>query len=264
MKNIGLQSYTVRDLLFRDFEKTIEAIAHIGYSCLELMNYEDGKIFNRPISEVRAVLGRHQLAPRSLCTFTGRHNPKLSATLINRWEKVIADAISLGAEYISCIYIFPEERENLDQYKTLADLLNRCGEMAKRAGIQLLYHNHDFEFIEMENQVPYKLLLANTDLELVKMEIDFYWIKKAGINPDELINAYPQRFPVWHIKDMDDTPKQSFTEVGGGIIDWAGIFQYSIPAGMEQVFVEQDEIQNTDPLTSITRSFNYLNKLLSK
>ena len=91
--------------------------------------------------------------------------------------------------------------------------------MQKKAGIQLCYHNHDFEFIKQDDTYPYDILLG-ADKDLVKMEMDIYWVTKAGKDPIELFNQHPGRFPLLHLKDMDNTPQKAFTEVGNGIIDF--------------------------------------------
>jgi sugar phosphate isomerase/epimerase len=100
-----------------------------------------------------------------------------------------------------------------------------------------------------------------TDKDLVKMEMDIYWITKAGQDPIALFKKYPGRFPLWHVKDMDKTPKQNFTEVGNGIIDFKKIFKYKDLAGMKYFFVEQDMTPG-DPFVSIKESIDYIKKNL--
>jgi len=109
--------------------------------------------------------------------------------------------------------------------------------------------------------LPYDILLKNTDKDLVKFELDLYWVSKAGHDPVALFNANPGRFPLWHIKDMDNTPKKSFTEVGNGVIDFKTIFKGANKAGLKYFFVEQD-ITPGDPFISITKSIDYIKKNL--
>ena len=141
-----------------------------------------------------------------------------------------------------------------------ADQLNIAGERCKKSGIQLCYHNHDFEFIKQDDQYPYDILMSS-DKDLVKMEMDIYWIKKAGQDPIELFKKHPGRYPLWHVKDMDHTPQQSFTEVGNGIIDFKQIFKYKREAGMKYFFVEQDKCEGS-PFDSIAKSIAYIKKNL--
>ena len=124
-----------------------------------------------------------------------------------------------------CAYLSPQERGSLDHYKKLADIFNKAGETCKKSNIQFCYHNHDFEFEVQDGVFPYDILLDKTDKNLVKMEMDLYWIKKAGQDPLALFQKHPGRFPLWHVKDMSKEADQIFTEVGNGIIDFKTIFQ---------------------------------------
>jgi sugar phosphate isomerase/epimerase len=154
-----------------------------------------------------------------------------------------------------------KERGDIDHYKQIAEQFNKSGEICKKAGIQLCYHNHDFEFVEQNGQVPYNILLDNTDKDLVKMEMDIYWVSKAKQDPLALMNQHPGRFPLWHLKDMDNTPAQAFTEVGNGVIDFKKIFKQADEAGLKYFFVEQDKCPGS-PFDSITKSYNYIKKNL--
>ncbi|MEO8719868.1 MAG: sugar phosphate isomerase/epimerase, partial [Ginsengibacter sp.] len=182
----------------------------------------------------------------------------LKGTILNDWDKAVDDAAEVGLKYMVCAFLMESERGDLDQYKRIADHLNKAGERCKKSGIQLCYHNHDFEFIKQDNQYPYDILLT-ADKDLVKMEMDLYWIKKAGMNPMELFKKHPGRFPLWHVKDMDNTPEHSFTEVGNGTINFKEIFEHKNEAGMKYFYVEQDKTPG-DPFVSIKESIDYIKK----
>jgi sugar phosphate isomerase/epimerase len=143
----------------------------------------------------------------------------------------------------------------------VAEQLNKAGEGCKRNGIQLCYHNHDFEFVAQENKHPYEVLLNDTDKNLVKMELDLYWVTKAGHDPVTLFNQHPGRFPLWHVKDMDKSAEHSFTEVGNGTINFKNIFKHADKAGLKYFFVEQDKTPGS-PFDSITQSISYIKKNL--
>src|SRR5699024_53353 len=125
-------------------------------------------------------------------------------------------------------------------------------------GIQFCYHNHAFEFEELEGQVPYDILLKETDEDLVKMEMDIYWVTRANYDPITLIKENPGRFPLWHVKDMDHSEEKSFTEVGNGVIEWPEVFAHAKESGLKHFFVEQDSTPG-DPFASIEQSLDYLN-----
>ena len=158
-------------------------------------------------------------------------------------------------------FLFPNERKTIDDYKKIAENLNKAGEKCKKAGIQFCYHNHDFEFQALDGTIPFDILMGQTDKDLVKAELDLFWVQKAGFNPVELFDKYPGRGVLWHVKDMDKTEKKSFTEVGNGVIDFNAIFKNAKKSGMEHFFVEQDVCPGK-PVDSITQSIAYVKKNL--
>jgi sugar phosphate isomerase/epimerase len=182
-------------------------------------------------------------------------------TIMNDRKKAVDDAAEAGVQYMVCAYLSQSERGNLDHYKNVANMLDIAGETCKGAGIQLCYHNHDFEFIQENGKYPYEILLENTDKDMVKMEMDLYWVTKANQDPIALINKHPGRFPLWHVKDMDKTPEKKFTEVGNGTIDFKKIFTQAKKSGLKYFFVEQDVCPG-DPFNSIAQSISYIKKTL--
>jgi len=180
-----------------------------------------------------------------------------TAGLSNGLEKMVESCATIGQKYIVCAFTAPDERKNLDDFKKLADLFNKAGEVCKKGGLHLAYHNHAFEFDKVEGKMLFDYLLDNVSADLMSMEIDLFWTVKAGMNPVTYFEKYPNRFPLWHVKDMDNTEKKEFTEVGNGTIDFKPIFQNAGKAGMKHFFVEQD-VCKRNPLESIKISFDYL------
>jgi sugar phosphate isomerase/epimerase len=258
-KYIGLQLYTVRNAMGKDVAGTLAKVAQIGYNSVEA-GYAAGKYYGQTPSDFAALLKQNGLIMPS-CHYTLGEGQNIPGTILSGWDKAVEDAASIGQKYMVCAWLSPNERGTLDHYKKLADDFNKAGETCKKAGIQFCYHNHDFEFIQENGQYPYEILLDNTDKNLVKMEIDLYWLTKAKQDPIALIEKHPGRFPMWHLKDMDKTDKQMFTEVGNGIIDFKKIFEHNKKAGLKFFFVEQD-ICPGDPFVSITQSIDYIKKNL--
>jgi sugar phosphate isomerase/epimerase len=159
-----------------------------------------------------------------------------------------------------CPYLEDKDRRTLDDYKRHAETFNRAGEACRKAGIQFGYHNHDFEFEAKDGKLPYDLLLAETDKDLVKMELDLYWISKAGQDPLAYIDKYKDRFALFHVKEMDKTPNKGITEVGRGVIDFKSIFAKAPAGAVKHYFVEQDTCPGS-PFDSIKVSFDYLKQL---
>jgi sugar phosphate isomerase/epimerase len=257
-KYIGLQLYTVRDAMDKDPQGTLAKVAKVGFNSVEAATYTGSeKFYGMDGLTFSKVLKDNGLTLISSHYRLGEDLPGSKGTLLNDWQKAVDDAAQIGLKYMICAWLSPAERGTLDHYKQIGEDLNKAGEVCKKSGIQLCYHNHDFEFIQENGKYPYDTLLSTTDKDLVKMEMDLYWMTKAKQDPIALFNEHPGRFPLWHLKDMDNTPKQMFTEVGSGIINFKAIFKHANKAGLKYFFVEQD-ICPGDPFDSITKSYNYI------
>jgi sugar phosphate isomerase/epimerase len=159
-------------------------------------------------------------------------------------------------------YLTDDLRTGLDDYKKLAVKFNKAAEAAKGAGMQLAYHNHDFEFKDWGGgQTGFDILRKETDASLVNFEMDMYWVTKAGRDPIALINENPGRIKMWHIKDMANSPEKEFTEVGSGVINYKEIFKHAKESGMQYFFVEQDKTK-IPVYESIRKSCDYVKKNL--
>jgi sugar phosphate isomerase/epimerase len=261
---IGLQLYTVRDAMQTDPADTLSKVANIGYNSVEGATYTGTeKFYGMEPATFSKLLKANGLVMLSSHYRLGEEQPKgeiVKGTILHDWGRAVDDAAAVGLKYMVCAFLAPDERGTLDHYKKVADQLNIAGEKCKKSGIQLCYHNHDFEFIKQGDTNPYDILLG-TDKNLVKMEMDIYWVTKAGQDPIRLFAEHPGRFPLWHLKDMDKTPDQGFTEVGNGIIDFKEIFRHKKEAGFQYFFVEQDKCPGS-PFDSIAQSFSYIKKSL--
>ncbi|SHJ93832.1 sugar phosphate isomerase/epimerase family protein [Epilithonimonas mollis] len=250
---LAIQIYTVRNAVAENLEKSLEHLAGLGFKQLEIYGY-DGKFFGKSRTEFQTILKNVGLEVISSHHTTGIvHNSK--GTLLNNWEQAVEDLHSIGSKYMVCSYLFEEER-TLDHYKKLPELLNQSGLITNKAGIGFAYHNHDFEFEKFEDKIVYDFILNNTDYDLVKMELDLYWIVKAGFDPLDYFEKYPKRFPLWHVKDMKAGSKD-FAEIGNGTIDFKTIFEAKEKAGLEYWFLEQDS-SDKDIFESIRISKNFI------
>lgn len=255
---VGVQLYTVRDAMAKDPVATLAKVAKVGFNSVEGATYTGTqKFYGMDPAEFKKVLSDNGLIMPSAHFMLGEGMPNAKGTIANDWQKAVDDAAAVGIKYMVCAYLLDSERGTLDHYKETADKLNKAGEITKKAGIQLCYHNHDFEFASQDGKYPYDVLLNSTDADLVKMEMDIYWMYKAKQDPIAMFKKHPGRFPLWHVKDMDNTPKQMFTEVGNGVIPFKKIFAHSKTAGLKYFFNEQD-ICPGDPFVSITKSYNYI------
>ncbi|HEX8350917.1 MAG TPA: sugar phosphate isomerase/epimerase [Hymenobacter sp.] len=263
---VGLQLYTVREAMGKDPKGTLAKLAKIGYNSVEGATYTGTqKFYGMTPKEFAAVLKQNGLIMPSSHYRLGEEQTNgapVQGTILHGWDQAVDDAAAAGVKYMVCAFLSEAERGNLDRYKTIADQLNKAGERCQKAGIQLCYHNHDFEFKAENGQMPFDVLLSGTDKKLVKMELDLYWTTKAGQDPLALFKQHPGRFPLWHVKDMAKTPEKSFTEVGNGSIDFKKIFTQADLAGLQYFFVEQDSTPG-DPFDSVTKSIGYIKKNLA-
>jgi sugar phosphate isomerase/epimerase len=259
-----LQLYTVRAAMEKDPAGTLAQLAKIGYNSVEGATYTGSqKFYGMAPKEFAALLKKNGMIMPSSHYRLGEEQTNgapTKGTMLHEWDRAVDDAAAAGVKYMVCAYLSESERGGLDHYKYVADQLNKAGERCQKAGLQLCYHNHDFEFKAQDNQLPYDLLLA-TDKKLVQMELDLYWVTKAGKDPLDLFKQHPGRFPRWHMKDLDKTPKQFFTEVGNGSIDFKRIFAQAQLAGLQYFFVEQD-ITPGSPFDSVSKSMAYIKKNL--
>lgn len=259
----GLQLYTVRDLLDKDLKGTLKKIADIGYKNLEAAAGSKGHYYGMKPADFSKLLADMGMKLRSSHVLVGAAGPKMPfETLRSDMPRLVDMAAQAGQEFLTCAFLFPEERGSIEDYKKHIELFNQTGEACKKAGLQFAYHNHDFEFEALDGQVPYDLLLSQVSEDLMKMELDLYWVSKIGKDPVELFKQHPGRFVMWHVKDMDKTEKKFFTEVGNGSIDFKRIFAETKTAGLQYYFVEQDQTPG-NPIDSITTSFGNLKKILS-
>jgi len=261
-RQIGTQLYTVRNLMAKDPIGTLEKISKIGYKTVEGATYTGSELFyGMPPEQFKMVLSDNGLEMISGHYLLGAAMPNTKGTMVNDWQKAVDDAAAIGLKYMVCAHLSNTERGNLDGYQQTAEKLSAAGAISQKAGIQLCYHNHDFEFVAQDGKLPYDVLLQGTDPDLVKMEMDIYWVYKAKQDPIALFKKYPGRFPLWHVKDMDNTPKQMFTEVGNGVIPFKSIFAQAKVAGLDYFFNEQDVCPG-DPLDSMAKSYKYIKENL--
>ena len=260
--NFGLQLWSVRDAMKEDVKGTLATLAKIGYTDVECAGYNNGRFYDMPRADYKAMLSDLGLTQQSGHTNTG-FSAGADGThhMNNQWEAVCEDAAEMGQKSIICGWFAPEERKTVDDYKRHADLFNRCGEKAKEYGLIFGHHNHDFEFEAIDGVVPYDLLLKETEKDLVQFQLDLYWIRKGGADYKEYFKNHAGRFPVWHVKDMDDSPEKFFAEVGNGVIDWQEVFKHKEQSGMKYFYVEQDAFKSGDPIGSVTKSHDYLKAL---
>lgn len=279
---IGLQLYTMGNLMTTDTKDTLQKLAAIGYREVESAGSQKGNFYGYKPKEFAAMVKDAGMHWRSAhvggAAFTMSQIMKMAKNaedsarikmymekmknapkpmnLTDNYQQLADDAAEGGLSYLVCSSI---PVGTLDEIKTAVEVFTKSGEACKKNGVQFAYHNHVTEFDEVEGHRPFDYILNHTDKNLVKMELDLGWATKAKQDPVQLFKLHPGRFPLWHVKDLDKTTMEP-TEVGSGFIDFKRIFDNASESGMKYFFVEQDGAPN--PLEDVTKSYNYLKKML--
>lgn len=259
--NPGVQLYTVRELMKQDFRGTLTRIAALGYREVEFSGY-----FGQSPKTIRTLLDDLGLAAPSAHAGDALLGPDAT--------RAIDDALTVGHRYLVVAWVAPEQWRDLDGWKRRAQAFNRAGELCRRAGLQFCYHNHHFEFAQIQGQRPYDLLLADCDAQLVQMELDLCWAAAARQDALQLLRDHPGRFPLVHLKQLRALPRldggdvlslrmeeagELMTEVGPGVVDFKRLLADPASRGIRHFFVEHD--QPAAPLQSVATSLRYLRSL---
>jgi sugar phosphate isomerase/epimerase len=251
---VGLQLYSVRALMAKDFDGTLEKVRSAGYTVVEAAGYYD-----RPAAEFRKAMDRAGLR----CVST--HHPlNLLETELDQW---IEYGHTLGLEYLVCSSSGGMHRDpaakgepTLDDWRWIAGEFNRIGEKVKAAGMTFGVHNHTPEFATLEGALVYDELLRLTDPKLVVFEMDAGWVYASGHNPVDYLSRTPQRFPLMHVKDVvhGADGKMRMPAMGKGELDFRPILHAA--TGLKYYFVEQEQF-DMDPIEEIRQDAEYMRKL---
>lgn len=259
-KSIGIQLYTLKDIILKDVKGTLQQVANIGFKDLEAYSYSDGKALGLSYQDFISMVNGMGMKVVSGHYSTGQAFPAMKGTLVNDWERAVEDALKAGQQYMIIAWLHPDERKTLDDYKRVAELMNKANEVCKQAGITLGYHNHEFEFVQLEDQVPYDVLVSELDPSIV-LELDMYWTTFAEVNALELFKKYTGRVHLWHVKDMDKIDRKLQTDVGSGSIDYKPVFAAAQQSGMKHFFLEQEYFTRPQ-LEAITLGYNHLKTII--
>jgi sugar phosphate isomerase/epimerase len=243
---LAVQMYTLRDQVANDIVGALRAVAELGYGAVELHT-----LGGLSTADLRAELDTLGLRVAGMHIGLDRLEHQLDAA--------IADMQALGSTNIICPWLPPDRRGSAEGYRELALLLNKIGRACLAQGLQLSYHNHDFEFQRFGEQTGYDILFGAADPTLVKAELDVYWVAFAGLDPVEVIRGMGSRVPLVHLKDMA-AGSRAFAEVGHGTLDFPAILAACDEVGVEWLIVEQDRCERP-PLESIGMSLAYLRSL---
>ncbi|SEW50136.1 sugar phosphate isomerase/epimerase family protein [Chitinophaga arvensicola] len=265
---LGLQLYSLNNDMKQDPKGVLKKVASFGYKEVETYGFNHGN--NQFYWGMKPADFKSLLDDNGLTSSSGHYDiDKFLINNVSREERIryvddcINGALTLQQDYIVWPWLDPQLR-NMEKFKLLAATLNEIGEQVKKAKLQLLYHNHNFEFIEMDGKYGYDVILQETDPALVKMELDLYWAIRSGQDPHKLFSRQPGRFVVWHIKDMDKKDPDLHTVVGDGSIDFKKILPEAKLSGLKHIFVEQGNNYVPDALSCVAKSAGYMKREILK
>ena len=260
-QQIGLQLYTLRDVILSDVKGTLKQVSDFGYKKIETYGYNDGMLFGFKSKEFSDLVNGLGMKITSGHYGTGQSKPNAKGTLVSDWERAVADAKEAGQEYMIIAYLDKTERKSLDDYKKVCELINKNAVVCKQYGMRLGYHNHAFEFDKLEGEVPFDVMLNALDSKLVSMEMDLYWMVSADQDPLQYFDRYPGRFEQWHVKDMDKADRKRNSIVGTGSIDFKSIFARATQSGMKNFYIEHDTFSGLS-IDSVREGFKNLSKMV--
>jgi sugar phosphate isomerase/epimerase len=260
---VGLQLYSLRDQLPKDVRGGIAKVAAAGYKEVEPFGYsKKGGFCGLDAKAFSALLKQHGLSTPS--AHFGMDEYFVQGKT-NDLESYIEAANITGMSYVIIPSVNEEVLKTTDQFKIAAEKMNKAAEICKKSGLKLGYHNHNFEWRPVGGTTFYDVLLKNTDPALVHMEMDIFWVVRAGQDPVKIFQQHPGRYALCHIKDRDKKNTDINTEIGKGSIDFKTILS---PAniklsGLKHFIVEQENYINIDPFVSIKESCTYCRDVLN-
>jgi len=245
---ISLQLYTVREETARDMPGTLRRISAVGYPAVEFAGF--GGENAEDLSNILDDLGLRA---------SGAHVP------FDSWETdpeaVITDMHTLGCAHAILPIAPPDQHRDETAVASLAGNLNRWGDLCRQEGVTFSYHNHDFEFAPLDGSTMWEVLVRETDPELVYFELDLYWVRYGGADPETLLRDVADRVSLVHVKDMASDDQRSDLPVGEGIMPWTSLLEAADAAEVEWYVAEQDNPR--DALEDVRTSLQHLQVLAS-
>ncbi len=253
---VGVQLYTVRQVLPQRPLETLRAIEEIGYREVECTADH--------LDDIWPMLKKTSLRPVSV------HINEMF--FIHQPEKLPAaldDAKRHDFEYVVCPWIEPRDRGGVEMIRKLGQTLNTAGEMCRKSGMQLCYHNHAFEYQPTPEGRLLDVLMKSTDPKLVGLELDVMWAHVGGADPVAVLKQYGDRIPLVHLKNVargvesrfnENIPRDAFHDLSDGAVDIAAVIRTAKETGVKHYFVEQDETPG-NPIDSLRKSYKFLESL---
>lgn len=248
----GIQLYTLRNEMPGKARELLQQLAKQGYSYIESYEGPEGMYWNHSPKAFKEYLDN-----------LGLQMVSSHCDVRKNFEKKVTDAASIGVKYLICPWVGPQT--SIDAFKKLAAQFNEMGALCKKNGIRFAYHNHDYSFKSLEDQIPQVVLLQETDPALVDFELDIYWASYAGQDPAVWLSKYPNRFKLCHVKDKSRAPYPlegyQSVDLGTGSIDFKKLLPKAVDLGMEYLIVEQEFYPNGSQIDAAAAGAEYMKRL---
>jgi sugar phosphate isomerase/epimerase len=249
LKQFGIQLYTLRNEMPKDPKGVMKKLSEYGYKTIESYEGDNGMFWGMTNKEFKAYMDELNMK------IVSSH-----ATIDDNWQRKAAEAAEIGMDYIICPWVGPQK--SIDGWKKVTDQFNAAGEICKKEGIKFAYHNHEYTFKAFSGMIPHEYLMDNTDPELVKHEMDIYWVVSGQADPIDYLKKYSGRFTLCHVKDrLKDAPVDEMSAScvpGTGQIDFPKILKVAKDNGMEHFIVEQERYDGTTPFDAAKAGAKYL------
>ncbi len=245
----GIQLWSVKEDMAVDPKEVYKKLSAAGYTQIETFEGAQGILWGMSPAEYKTYLG--DLGLRAVA---GHCN------INENFEQKVAEATEVGMEYLICPHI--GANDSLDYYKEHIDKFNKCAEICASSGIKFAYHNHDYSFRPVEGVIPQQLMMDSTDKGKVFFEMDIYWVALAEQDPIEWLNKYPGRWPLVHVKDMEEkTEDIGSTQLGTGKLDFPALLSTAKSVGTEYLIIEQEKFIDITPMEAAKQNAAYMKQL---
>lgn len=237
---LGYQLYSIRDEMAKDPVETLKRLKTMGYQDFEHYGFDPKELtyYGFETKEFKSIIDDLSLSISSGHYPFANYFMDSDDVLLGYVNKCIEGALNMNSQYIVWPWLAPENR-NIEDYKKLSHKLNLIGERVTNSGLGFAYHNQGYEFKDFNGENGFNIIANETDSNLVKLQLDMYWIMHEGIStPKQLIDKHPGRFAMWHIKDMHKV-SLDYTELGNGSIDYTKELPDPDKSGLQYFYIEQ-------------------------
>jgi len=249
MSKIGLQMYSLKTYTKDDFLGTLDKVSKLGFRAVEFAGF-----FNVKAKALKKHMDNLGMVP------CGSHTSL--DLLTDKFSQTIEYNLEIGNKYIYCPSLPDSVISDEYGWKKISELFNEIGAKCQDMGVEFGYHNHAFEFNKFDGITGYEILANNTEPNIVKFQIDTFWVEYAGYNPLDLIEQYKDRLSLLHLKEMQDKDSMIDTFAGEGISDTKAIIKKAKDIGIKYIILEQEHFKSKNQFEEVEKGFDYVSKII--